>query len=306
MQIYLFQNGQQEGPFGLPRIVARLVSGDLDSATPAWREGLDNWYPLYHDIWKEAGINAPPPQTQPAPVEEVAPASEPEPEPEPEAEPELVQEAVQPEQPTDPDSPPGESEEAGEAEAPPEEPSPEPEPEPPGEAFANYKEADFKPPTYDQMATEMTELRAKREKFPELIGKQAFESGLRDEEIEEAWAKVEGVKSQGKESALPAAFAGLGRAVMAAGITDPALDEVREEEQEISDRMLNLQMQLRRMGGGDRVKQPSSWPKWIFILVFALFAVGIIVLVTYQFLGREEQIKLLNWFYNTFGFYSDL
>ena len=287
----------------MPRIVSRLVSGDLDSATPAWREGLDNWYPLYHDIWKEAGINAPAPKEQPVapapePVAEPEPAAEPEPEPvqqpepesepEPEAraepepepevepEPEPAQETVQPEQPTDPDPPPGESEEAGEAEAPPEEPSPEPEPEPPGEAFANYDEADFKPPTYDQMATEMAELRAKRETFPELIGKQAFESDLRDEEIEEAWVKVEGVKAQGKESALPAAFAALGRAVMAAGITDPALDEVREEEQEISDRMLNLQMQLRRMGGGDRVKQPSPWRKWIVMLVVALLLGGLI------------------------------
>lgn len=313
MQIYLFQNGKQEGPFGLPRIVARLVSGDLDSATPAWREGLDNWYPLYHDIWIEAGINAPPPQEQPAapapePVTEPEQASEfesetaaqqtePAQEPEPEAEPEPVQETVQPEQSTDPNSPPSVSEQAGEAEALPEEPRPEPEPEPPGETFANYKEEDFKPPTYDQMATEMAELRAKRETFPELIGKQVFESGLRDEEIEEAWVKVEEVKAQGEESALPGAFAELGRAVLAAGITDPALDAIREEEQDISDRMLNLQMQLRRMGGGDRVKQPSSWPKWIFILVFALFAVGIIFLVTYQFLGQEEQSKMRDWFY---------
>ena len=287
MQIYLLQNGQQEGPFGLPRIVARLVSGDLDSATPAWREGLDNWYPLYHDIWKEAGINAPPPQEQPpAPEPEPVPEPEPElvqepepesePEPEARAEPEPAQDTVQPEQPADPDSQPSESEQAGEAEAPPEEPSPEPEPEQSDEAFANYEEADFKPPTYDQMATEMAELRAKREKFPELIGKQAFESDLRDEEIEEIWVKVEGVKAQGKESVLPAAFAALGRAVMAAGITDPALDDLREEEQEISDRMLNLQMQLRRMGGGDRVKQPSPWRKWIVMLVVALLLGGLI------------------------------
>ena len=283
MQIYLLQNGQQEGPFGLPRIVSRLVSGELDSATPAWREGLDNWYPLYHDIWKEVGINAPPPQERP-PAPEPEPAAEPEPEtaqqpesePQPEAvaEPESAQETVQPEQAGDPDSPSSESEEAGEA--PTEEPSPEPEPEPPGEAFANYDEADFKPPTYDQMATEMSELRAKRETFPELIGKQAFESDLRDEEIEEAWVKVEGLKAQGKESALPAAFAALGQAVMTAGITDPALDDLRDEEQEISDRMLNLQMQLRRMGGGDRVKKPSPWRKWIVMLVVALLLGGLI------------------------------
>ena len=41
MQIYLYQNNQQEGPFTLPRISARLVSGDLDSATLAWHEGMD-------------------------------------------------------------------------------------------------------------------------------------------------------------------------------------------------------------------------------------------------------------------------
>ena len=283
MQIYLLQNGQQEGPFGLPRIVSRLVSGELDSATPAWREGLDNWYPLYHDIWKEVGINAPPPQErppapEPEPVAEPETAQQPEVEPEPEAvaEPEPAQETVEPEQVADPDSPPSESEQTGEAEASPEEASPESEPEQSDEAFANYEEEDFKPPTYDQMATEMSELRAKRETFPELIGKQAFEAGLRDEEIEEIWVKVEGLKAQGKESALPAAFAALGQAVMAAGITDPALDDLRDEEQEISDRMLNLQMQLRRMGGGDRVKQPSPWRKWIVMLVVALLLGGTI------------------------------
>ena len=137
MQIYLFQNGQQEGPFGLPRIVARLVSGELDSATPAWREGLDNWYPLHHDIWKEAGINAPEPKVQPAPPEEASPEPEPEqevvtePEPEQEVvtepEPETVQEPALSEQPAEPDSQSQESDQAGEEEPASEEPSPEPE-----------------------------------------------------------------------------------------------------------------------------------------------------------------------------------
>ena len=71
----------------------------------------------------------------------------------------------------------------------------------------------------------------------------------------------------------------LGRAVMAAGITDPSLDQVREEEQEIADRMLNLQMQLRRMGGGRRVKQPSRWRKWIVLFLLALFMGGLITVL---------------------------
>ena len=122
----------------------------------------------------------------------------------------------------------------------------------------------------------MSELRVKREKFPELIGKQAFESDIRDEEIEEARAKVEELTQSKKESELPAAWAELGRAVMAAGITDPALNELREEEQDVSDRMLNLQMQLRRMGGGNRVKQPSAWRKWIVLLIVALLMGGLV------------------------------
>ena len=284
MQIYLFQNGQQEGPFGLPRIVARLVSGELDSATPAWREGLDNWYPLYHDIWKEAGINAPEPKAQPAPPEEASPEPEPEqevvtePEPEQEVvtepEPETVQEPAQSEQPAEPDSQGEEGAQVGEEEPAAEEPSPEPEQT--GAPFANYREDDFKPPSYEQMEEEMSELRVKREKFPELIGKQAFESDIRDEEIEEARAQVEELTQGKKESELPAAWGELGRAVMAAGITDPALNELREEEQDVSDRMLNLQMQLRRMGGGNRIKQPSAWRKWIILLIVALLMGGLV------------------------------
>lgn len=276
MQIYLFQNGQQEGPFGLPRIVARLVSGELDSATPAWREGLDNWYPLHHYVWKEAGINAPEPKAQPAPPEEVSP--EPEPEPEQEVvtgpEPEMVQEPAQSDQPAESDFQSEEGDQAGEEEPVAEEPSPEPEQT--GAPFANYREHDFEPPSYEQMEKEMSELRVKREKFPELIGKQAFESDIRDEEIEEARAKVEELTQPQMESELPAAWAELGRAVMAAGIIDPALNELREDEQDVSDRMLNLQMQLRRMGGGNRVKQPSAWRKWIILLIVALLMGGLV------------------------------
>ena len=117
-------------------------------------------------------------------------------------------------------------------------------------AFANYREDDFKPPSYEEMEAEMAQLRAQRETFPEMIGKKAFESGLgrRDRGSLDGGRKNErgGKRRRAFGSFLPDSDA----PVLAAGITDPSLDEVREEEQEISDRMLNLQMQLRRMGEG--------------------------------------------------------
>ena len=79
MQIYLFQNGKQEGPFGLPRIAARLVSGDLDSATPAWRRhgGLAS---AESSGLGGGGDQAPPPKVVAAPAEEeIGPANEPTP-----------------------------------------------------------------------------------------------------------------------------------------------------------------------------------------------------------------------------------
>ena len=267
MQIYLFQNGKQEGPFGLPRIASRLVSGDLDSATPAWREGMSDWHPLHHPVWAEAGIVAPPPKAAAPPVQEVATADAPESASEESVAP--AEDAFQDE--GDDSSSPGETNPSHSEEV-----APEAKEEQSGYAFASYREEDFKPPSYEQMEEDMAQLRAKRETFPELIGRQAFESGLRDEEIDEAVAEVEKLSLGGSEDGLPEAYARLGRAVMAAGITDPELDEVREEEQEISDRMLNLQMQLRRMGGGSRVKQPSRWRKWILLLFIALFMGGLV------------------------------
>lgn len=268
MQIYLFQNGKQEGPFGLPRIASRLVSGDLDSATPAWREGMPDWHPLHHPVWAEAGIVAPPPKAAAPPVQEVATADAPE---------AAFEESIAPEEDAFQDegdesaSSPSQTSSSHSEEV-----APEAKEEQSGYAFASYREEDFKPPSYEQMEDEMAQLRAKRETFPELIGRKAFESGLRDEEIDEAVAEVEKLSFGGSEDGLPEAYARLGRAVMAAGITDPELDEVREEEQEISDRMLNLQMQLRRMGGGSRVKQPSRWRKWILLLFIALFMGGLV------------------------------
>ena len=234
---------------------------------------------------------APPPQAEPEPVApvqegpsasvEAAPAVEPavpfaeDQEPAPPVEPqpavvdEQLAEALEQDQPLEDESASNAEENTPEAVSQEQEQVPE-------TSFANYRESDFQPPSYEQMEQEMADLRAKRGQFPEWIGQRAFEADLRDEEIDEVREKVQRLKGMGKEEELRVAYAELGRAVMAAGITDPALDDLRDEEQEVSDRMLNLQMQLRRMGGGNRVKQPSPWRKWVVLLVVALLLGGLI------------------------------
>ena len=252
MQIYLHQNNQQEGPFTLPRVSARLVSGDLDSATLAWHEGLDNWYPLNHEKWQALGIVAPPSKEE-----------------------DQVQESV-PVKDTKEEDPI--SDEANTLDEIPVEESSEPkqvvEEKTAGSSFAAYSEEDFKPPTFEEMEEQMIELRAKRSGFPEAIGRRAHEINFRDEEIEDAWLVLEKALESGKDEEK--AFASLGQAILSAGLNDPGLDELRDEEREVADRMLNLQMQLRRTGGGNRGKKPASWKKWVF-LGFVLLLLGGVV-----------------------------
>jgi len=268
MQIYLYQNNQQEGPFTLPRISARLVSGDLDSATPAWHQGLDTWYPLNHDKWKELGIVAPPPKANP-PVqkEEVAEAL---------TEDNQVGESVDGDLITEGENQvvkdTQEDEDAEKIEENVEEAS--------GPAFASYTEEDFKPPSFDEMEKEMAELRSKRAGFPEAIGRRVHEINFRDEDIEDAWAALDKALAAGKGESK--AYASLGQAVLSAGLNDPGLDEIRDEERDVADRMLNLQMQLRRMGGGKRVKKPSSWMKWVFVGFVILVIGGVITAVIFS------------------------
>ena len=260
MQVYLHQNNQQEGPFTLPRISARIVSGDLDSATLACHEGLDNWYPLNHEKWQALWIVAPPPREkvplqQSAPVQETqkeGPTFDSTSEEETDDEASIVQSA----------------EELSELE-------PVVEEGPSSPSFASYTEEDFKPPSFEEMEKQMIELRVKRAGFPEAIGRRAHEINFRDEEIEDAWGVVENALESGKGEEQ--AFASLGQAILSAGLNDPGLDVLRDEERDVADRMLNLQMQLRRMGGAKQVKGPASWKKWVILGLTALFIGGTIV-----------------------------
>ena len=266
MQIYLHLNGEQTGPLTLPRVSSKLVSGEVPPDTLAWREGMDNWYPLTHETWAEVGI-----------VASVAPTPAPDPTPVPQSasiQPETV--ATKPEdapavniegnEPIE-ESPDSSAEDATEAV-----------PEEVGKAFSEYAEEDFKPPSFDEMDQEMSSLRADRELLPSLIGERAFDAGIEDEEIEDAKAEVVKARQSGDQTAIHEAHRQLGQVVLATGIHDDSLVELRDQEQELADRMLNLQMQARRMGGGARVKKNKPWMKWVVVfLAFALIG-GIIAI----------------------------
>ena len=259
-QIYLHLNGEQTGPLTLPRVSSKLVSGEVPPDTLAWREGMDNWYPLTHETWAEAGI-----------VASVAPTPAPEPTPPPQpvsVETEMV--VPEPEvHATDEEenksleaSPEGLAEEENETVL-----------EEVGKAFSEYAEKDFKPPSFDEMDQEMTSLRSERESMPALIGERAFDAGIEDEEIEGAKAEVAQARQSGDQSAIQLTHRKLGQVVLASGIHDDSIAELREREQELADRMLNLQMQARRMGGGARVKRNKPWMKWV-LLFFAIALIG--------------------------------
>ena len=254
MQIYLHLNGEQTGPLTLPRVSSKLVSGEVPPDTLAWREGMDNWYPLTHQTWAEVGILA-----------SVAPTPAPDPTPPPQAvtiEPETVapvpedQVTAEGENESLEDSPEGQAEDNSEAV-----------PEEVGKDFSEYAEEDFKPPSFDEMDQEMTSLRADRESLPALIGERAFDAGIEDEEIEDAKAEVAKARQSEDQSAIQLAHRLLGQVVLASGIHDDSITELRELEQELADRMLNLQMQARRMGGGTRVKKNKPWMKWVVIFL---------------------------------------
>jgi len=244
----------------LPRISARLVSGDLDSATLAWHEGLDNWYPLNHEKWQALGVVAPPPKEK-VPVQQSAPVEE-------TKEEEPIFDSVSKELTDEGDSIDQSTEELSES-------VPIVEEEPASPSFASYSEEDFKPPSFEEMEKQMIELREKRLGFPEAIGRRAQEINFRDEEIEDAWGVVEKAleSAKGEEKA----FASLGQAILSAGLNDPGLDELRDEERDVADRMLNLQMQLRRMGGAKQIKGPAPWKKWVILGLTVLFIGGTVV-----------------------------
>ena len=271
MQIYLHLNGENVGPFTLPRVSAKLVSGEAPPDTLAWREGLDDWYPLSHEHWAEVGISA-----------NVAPVTPVQAEPKSQVE-EEVSEPKTEETPQS-ESVVEESEFVGvskqlSAEEPETDSEPESVPEKPSSAFAGYGEDDFKPPSFEEMDKEMTNLKAEREPLAALIGKTAFEAGIEEEELEGAKVAVATAVGGQDKAVIDQAYAKLGQAVLATGVHDDAIEDFCDRDRELSDRMLNLQMQARRMGGASK-KKNRAWVKWMVILIALTVFGGTVAAVT--------------------------
>ena len=281
MQIFLHLDGANIGPFTLPRVTAKLVSGEVPPETLAWRDGLDNWYPLHHEFWEEVGIKTQVAPERPAPIEE-----EPVSEKVSDLAPSDSGESLQVEDGAESDSESDGEQDDLEAASPsaPEQVSAqdvEVTSEEPGSAFANYSEEDFKPPTIEEMDGEMLDLRLRRDPLVEQIGENAFDADLQDEEIEDAKVAVDDAQKSGDQEAMRKATSKLGQAVLEAGLHDDSIEELRTQHRELSDRMLNLQMQARRMGGVSKDK-PKGWMNWIFIL-FVLCLIGGVVTLAFLF-----------------------
>ncbi len=281
MQIFLHLNGENVGPFTLPRVSAKLVSGEVPPETLAWRDGLDNWYPLHHETWAEVGISTQVAPERPVPGER-APENESDPA-SPAAEGSTWEEETEPEVDISKEVDKAESAVAplsSAQELPEQDAEAEPSSEESGPAFADYSEEDFKPPTMEEMDREMSDLRARRDPLVEQIGEKAFETDLHDEEIEDAKSAVADAQKSGDQEAVRKANAKLGQAVLEAGLHDDSIEELRTQHRELSDRMLNLQMQARRMGGVSKAK-PKGWLKWVFILFVLCLIGGVVALAIF-------------------------
>ena len=73
MQIYLYQNEQQVGPFDETQIRATVASGAISQSDIAWHDGLSEWQPLNTILSFSPPASVPPPpriapQSTPSPV----------------------------------------------------------------------------------------------------------------------------------------------------------------------------------------------------------------------------------------------
>lgn len=73
MTVFVYRNGQQEGPLTLEEVRSRLLAGELKPEDPAWREGAPEWGRV-RDL-PGMGPGSPPPLGQAAPAGAVAGAA---------------------------------------------------------------------------------------------------------------------------------------------------------------------------------------------------------------------------------------
>ncbi len=277
MEIYLHIGEENVGLFSAEEVKAKHASGEAGPDTLAWMDGMDTWYPLSSEHFVSLGLSVT--VAEPAPV----PAAEPEPGP---AEPVVPTEAVSAAEPA-PDAEPAPAAEPASAEPSPEselvaedvvEKEPEPDPAEVAATSAAFDAATaFEPRSREELKTEMIRLKQEHanDLLPEL-GRKAVEEGIRVSGATEIWNRIEPLLKKGDPYQLKQAYVDYAKAIVSAGLSEPALDELIERERRLSEDMLNLHTEARNLAAA---KKPGGALKWILLLVALLAVGGVVALV---------------------------
>ena len=304
MELHLHIGEENVGPLSADEVKAKYASGEVGPDTLAWMDGMDTWYPLSHDNFATLGLTAaltglapeaesaqeataqsdaagtdapvgatlePELSPEPAPAAE-APASEPAPVTEPvagEGEEPAVEPAPEP-------APESESVPAAEPVA--SEGEPEPDPVEIAATSAAFDAATaFEPRSREELKDEMIRLKQEHANvlLPE-IGRKAVEEGIRVSGATEILNRIETLLKKGDSSQLQAAYVSYAQAIVQTGASEPSLDELIEKERQISEAMLNLHTEARKLGAPNK---PGGALKWILLLLALLAVAGAAALI---------------------------
>ena len=269
MEIYLHIGEDNVGPLSPEEVKAKHASGEVGPDTLGWMDSLDTWYPLSHEKFAFLGLS---PAAGAEPVAEAAPSA-------PSAEDEPAAEETPAPADTIADEAPAEIQEEAALE---ESAEPEAEPEPdPAELAATSSAYDaasaFVPRSREELKAEMIRFKQEHDNvlLPE-IGRKAVEAGIRVSGATEILNRIESIRKKGDSSQLQAAYVSYALAIVQGGLSDPVLDELLAQERHVSENMLNLHTEAKRLGD---VPKPGGALKWILLLLALVALGGIVALV---------------------------
>ncbi len=260
MELYLHIGEDNVGPLSEDEVKAKYASGEVGPDTLGWMDTMDTWYPLSNEQFAFLGLA---PQAVVAPGTDEVPA-------EPVADQPVAEETTEVSEPAGDAAPAEEAEE--------EEAEPAPDPAELAATSAAYDVATaFKPRSRDELKAEMIRLKQEHANvlLPE-IGRTAVEAGIRVSGATEILNRIEAIRKKGDSGQLQAAYVSYALAIVQGGLSDPALDELLAQERHVSENMLNLHTEAKRLGD---VPKPGGALKWILLLLALVALGGIVALV---------------------------
>ena len=262
MEIILHIGEDNVGPLSPEEVKAKHASGEVGPDTLGWMEGFETWYPLADEKFAFLGLSSP---AEPEPGGEAAPVAT-----------SVEAQAVVEEAPGSVDPAVGQAPSETQGEVVPEESEEEVEPEPdPAELAATSAAYDvataFEPRSREELNVEMMRLKQEHASvlLPE-IGRKAVEEGIRIPGATETLGRIQELSKKGDSAQLKAAYVSYAQAIVSGGFSEPALNDLLMKEREVSEEMLNLHTEAKRLGNPHK---PGGPLKWILIIV-ALLAIG--------------------------------